>query len=97
MMTGEAGPTCQAAGGHCLISTATTHIGSSCACSRGQSRFRLVLVTGLGKSKAVPVSHLITNHTTVLRCHYYDGRVVISGYTFNQWHSSPNYLIALKE
>ncbi len=42
---------------HCPISTATTHIGSSCACSGGQNRFGLVLVHGLGQSKAVPVSH----------------------------------------
>ena len=42
---------------HCPISTATTHIGSSCACNGGQSHFCLVLVNGLGQSKAVPVSH----------------------------------------
>ena len=36
---------------HCSISTATTHIGSSCSCSGGQSRFCLVLVDGFGQSK----------------------------------------------
>ncbi len=46
-----------AAMSYCPISTATTHIGSSCACSGGESRFGLVLVDGLGQSKAVPVGH----------------------------------------
>ncbi len=43
-------------GVYCPISTATTHVGSSCACSGGQSHFGLVLVTSLGQSKAFPIS-----------------------------------------
>ncbi len=42
---------------HRPIRTATTHIGSSCACSGSQSLFGLVLEDGLGQSKAVPDSH----------------------------------------
>ncbi len=44
------------------MSKATTHIGSSgsgsSAYSVGQSRFGLVLVTGVGQSRAVPASYL---------------------------------------
>ena len=78
---------------HCPISTATTHIGSNCACSGDQSRFGLVLVTHLDQSKAVPVSHpkpvmpLFRAVVTVWR----------SGYTFHQWPSTPNYSTAFIE
>ncbi len=37
--------------------TATTHIGSSCACSGGQSRFWSRFGKWFGQSKAVPVSY----------------------------------------
>ncbi len=42
---------------HCPMSTATTHIGSSCACSGGQSRFWSRFGKLFGQSKAVPVSY----------------------------------------
>ncbi len=60
---------------HCPISTATTHIGSSCACSGGKSSFfffYLVLVTALSQSKAVQDSHPETYHTTVSRSRHCD-------------------------
>ncbi len=39
------------------MSTATTRIGSSCACSDGQSRFLSRFGKWVGQSKAVPVSY----------------------------------------
>ncbi len=60
---------------HCPMSTATTHTGSSCACSGGQSRFGLVLVTAIGQSKAGQL--LRTIHNTVSCCRHCDGEVVI--------------------
>ena len=39
------------------MSTATTHIGSSCACSGGQSRFCSRFDKWFGQSKAVPVNY----------------------------------------
>ncbi len=41
---------------HCHMSTATTHIGSSCACSGFQSRVWSRFGKWFGQSKAVPVS-----------------------------------------
>ena len=43
--------------GHCPISTVTTHIGSSCACSGGQSCFWSRFDKWFGQSKAVPVRY----------------------------------------
>ena len=54
---------------HCPTSTATTHIGSCCACS-----FGLVLVNG-SASKAVPVSY--PKAIIPSRCRHCDGEVVI--------------------
>ncbi len=48
---------CISAPASCPKSTATTHIGSSCACRGVQSRFSLVLVTALGQPEAVQDSH----------------------------------------
>ncbi len=42
---------------HCLMSTATTHIGSSSACSGDQSRFWSRFGKWFGQSKGVPVSY----------------------------------------
>ncbi len=42
---------------HCPMSTATTHIGSSCACSGAQSRFWSRFGKWFDQSKAVPVSY----------------------------------------
>ena len=64
--------------GHCPISKAATHIGSSCACGSGQGRFVFFRVTGLGQSKAVPGSH---DHEPIIplfsRCRHCGGRVVM--------------------
>ncbi len=70
---------------HCPINTATTHIGSHCACSRGQCHFVSFWVTGLGQSKAAPDNHPEPNHNTKLRCRHSDGEVVI--------HSTNGHLV----
>ena len=76
---------------HGPISAATTHIGSSCASTGDQSRLDHALVTGLGQSIAGPVSYPKpwpkTNHTTVLRCRYCYGEVVI--------HSTNGHLVLI--
>ncbi len=72
---------------HCPMSTATTHIGSSCACSGGQSRSWSRFCKWFGQSKAVPVSYPKTNHTTVSRCRHCDGEVV--------YHSTNGHLILI--
>ena len=68
------------------MSTATTHIGSSCACSGGQSRFGLGLVNDSTNQKqfrsATPKQ---SYHCFALSSPWWR-----SGYTFNQWPSSPN-------
>ncbi len=53
-----------------------TLIGSSHACSGGQSHFGFVFVDGLCQSKAVLVSHPKTNHTTVSHYRHCDGEMV---------------------
>ena len=58
---------------HRAIRTATTHVGSSCACSGGQSRFSLVLVMISGNQKQFRTA----NHTTVSCCRHCDGEVAI--------------------
>ena len=90
MFLGKIGRKAAALGLCCPINTATTHIGSSCACSGGQSHFGLVLVTALGQSKAVPDSHpepIISLFRAVVtltaKWLYYS--------IFNQWPSSFNY------
>ncbi len=60
---------------HCPMSTANIHIGSSCACGGGQSRFGLVLVNGLANQKQF-WSAIQTNHITVSRCRHCYGEVV---------------------
>ncbi len=58
---------------HCPISTATTHIGSSCACSYGQGRFGNWSRPIKSSSSQPPQ----TNHTNVSSCHHCDDEVVI--------------------
>ena len=53
---------------HCIISTATTYIGSSCVCSTVLSNLSRPISCGQ------PVG---ANHTTVQRCRHFGGEVVI--------------------
>ncbi len=62
---------------HCPMSTATTHIGSSCACSGGQSRFWSRFGKWFGQSKAVPISHPQPIIPLFRACRHCDSEVVI--------------------
>ncbi len=75
----------------CPMSTATNHIGSNVACSGGQRRFGLVLVDGLGQSKAVPVSYPKPIIPLLDYCFALSSARRRSGYAFNQWPSCLNY------
>ncbi len=58
---------------HCPIGTATTHIGSSCACMV----VKVVLSNWSRPIKSSSVQPSGTNHSTVSRCGHCDGEVVM--------------------
>ncbi len=81
---------------HCPISTANTHIGSSCADSGGQVGFGLILVNVVNVS-ANQKQFRSTTPNQSHHCFALSSLWWRSGYTFYQWPSSPNYSPAFIE
>ncbi len=77
---------------HCPISTSTTNIASSCACSGDQSRFGNWYMASVNQSSSRQPPR--ANHTTVSRCRYSDGGVVIDS---TNGHLVLNYSLGFNE
>ena len=87
ILTKWSGHNCTHVNSLSYINTATTHIGSSCACSDGQSRSWSQFGKCIGHSKSSSGQPPQTNHTIVSRYRHCDGEVVI--------HSTNGHLLLI--